>query len=114
MADEVMAEVEQQTATRGPAPGGVAPWVEKYRPATIDELQQQDQVALPQPPPLCQLYTTCYSRQEQSNLGLRIPLHTRYAGGCAVQGGSALASLCVSLLMFPLSLYSFGCRWCRR
>jgi len=44
MADEVMAEVEQQTATRGPAPGGVAPWVEKYRPATIDELQQQDQV----------------------------------------------------------------------
>jgi len=48
MADEVMAEVEQQTATRGPAPGGVAPWVEKYRPATIDELQQQDQVALPQ------------------------------------------------------------------
>jgi len=61
MADEVMAEVEQQTATRGPAPGGVAPWVEKYRPATIDELQQQDQVALPQPPPLCQLYIACYS-----------------------------------------------------
>jgi len=106
MADEVMAEVEQQTATRGPAPGGVAPWVEKYRPATIDELQQQDQVALPQPPPLCQLYTTCYSLNNRSI--------NWYAGGCAVQGGSALASLCVSLLMFPLSLYSFGCRWCRR
>ena len=37
--DEVMAEVEQQTATRGPDPGGVAPWVEEYRPATIDELR---------------------------------------------------------------------------
>ena len=41
--DELMVEVEQEVA-RGPATGGVVPWVEKYRPATIDELQQQDQV----------------------------------------------------------------------
>ncbi len=41
--DELMVEVEQEVA-RGPASGGVVPWVEKYRPATIDELQQQDQV----------------------------------------------------------------------
>ena len=55
--DEVMAEVqvtEPETATRGAAPGGTVPWVEKYRPATIDGLQQQDQVkshAAPLPDP---------------------------------------------------------------
>ena len=55
--DEVMAEVqvtEPETATRGAAPGGTVPWVEKYRPATIDDLQQQDQVkshAAPLPDP---------------------------------------------------------------
>jgi hypothetical protein len=43
MGDEVMEEVEQRTqATRGT--GDLAPWVEKYRPTTIDDLQQQDQV----------------------------------------------------------------------
>ena len=43
--DEVMADAEKDKKVDKTGPGGTVPWVERYRPSTIDELQQQDQVA---------------------------------------------------------------------
>ena len=46
--DHEMEDSEPKTAS-APAlvTSALAPWVEKYRPATIDDLQQQDQVCSP-------------------------------------------------------------------
>jgi hypothetical protein len=76
--DEVMADAEKDKKVDKTGPGGTVPWVERYRPSTIDELQQQDQVAralVASPPRARELRTPRLLRLAAGAGGVRAHAH---------------------------------------